>query len=375
MTNQPGKWTRRQFSQLFAATAASSLLVRGASASAVNRHEGFAFVGSSAADSQDGLVRVYRVSGATWQEVHALQAASPAHLVMHPTLPVLYVVHDVAQWDRRPRGAVSAYHFDSAAERLTHAGTQPLSLSATNPRHAVITAGAQALFVAAESGGIYNLLPIAADGTLLPVSAIRKEFGLQESDSAKTSAPRHVVLHADGSVYAADPGQETITRFATSGNAITVQHRTRVHHGAGASQLTLSSAGHVYALNSDSGAITVHSLTTEGLSSATQTIAGVGRNAAMQMHPDGRTLAVSNDEGLQILRVHPRSGRLTPLDSVRQPRLQQLQFAAVGTQVAGIQAASGKVVTHAFDAVTGELSSPRIVAQVDGSSSLLVQLS
>jgi 6-phosphogluconolactonase len=249
MTDRPGKWTRRQFSQIFAATAASSLLVRGASASPVTRNEGFAFVGSSAADPMDGTVRVYRVSGANWQEVQALQAASPAHLVMHPTVPVLYVVHDVAQWDHRPRGAVSAYRFNSATGQLTHAGTQPLSLSATNPRHAVLTAGAQALFVAAETGGIYNLLPIAADGTLQPVSAIRKECGMLDGSIAKSASPGEMVLHAEGSIYAADPGQETITRFAVSRDAITVQHRSRIHDGAGASQFAPSKAGSVYALN------------------------------------------------------------------------------------------------------------------------------
>ncbi len=375
MTNQSGRWTRRQFSQALAATAASSLLVRRASASTVNQNEGFAFVGSSASDPLDGTVRVYRVSGETWQEVHALKTASPARLVMHPGMPVLYVVHDVSEWEHRPRGAVSAYRFDALTGQLTHVGSQPLSLSATNPRHAVVLAGGQALFVAAESGGIYNVLPIAADGTLKPVSAIRKEFGLQDGDRAKTSAPGQVVLHADGTVYAADPGQETITHFAVSRNAITVQHRSRVHEGAGASQIVLSKAGRMYALNAGSGSISMHGLTAEGFSPAMQTLAGAGSEASIQMHPDGSFIAVSSHSGLQMLRVRPHDGHLVSLSGVVQPRLQQLQFALQGMHLAGICTASGEIATHSFDPATGELSSPRMAARVDGAQSLLLHLS
>lgn len=243
MTNQPEQWTRRQFSQALAATAVSATLVRKATALPVANHEGFAFVGSSTADPMDGTVRVYRASGAAWREVHAIDAAAPVHLTMHPAVPVLYVLHGVAEWDHRPRGAVSAYRFEAATGHLSHLGTQPLSLSATHPRHAVVTADGQALFVAAESGGIYNVLPIVADGSLHRVTAIRKELGMQHGSSGKTAAPGHMVLQADGSVYATDPGQGTVTRFSVSRNAITLRHRSHVCAATGASQLREADAG------------------------------------------------------------------------------------------------------------------------------------
>ena len=235
MTNPTNTWTRRQFAQVLAASAASSLLARDAAALPTERHEGFAFVGSSAPGSHGGTVRVYRTSGAAWREVHAVGAAAPAHLVMHPSLPVLYVLHDVAEWEHRPRGAVSAYRFDSATGRLTHARTQPLSLSATNPRSALVIAGGQALFVAAESGGIYNVLPIDASGNLQPVSAIRKEVGMQDEKRSSTAAPRQLVLRTSGSVFAVDPGQGTASIFTVSRDAITLQSRRRARATAPAS--------------------------------------------------------------------------------------------------------------------------------------------
>ena len=366
------KWTRRQFSQVLAAASASTLLMRTSSASLAARRHGFAFVGSSATASNEGTVRVYRVKGEDWCETHAIQAASPAHLVMHPAMPVLYVVHDVSEWDHRPRGAVSAYRFDVVTGQLTHAGTQPLSLSATNPRHAIVIAGGAGLLVAAESGGIYNVLPIGGDGTLQPASAIRKEFGLQDRGIAKTAAPRQMVMHPDGSVYAADHGQETITRFAVSLNSITPQHRSRVHAGAGPSQLAIGGSRFAYTLHFEDGSISMHSMTAQGLSPATPVFEPTGADASMQMHPDGNLMAVSSGESLQLLRVMRRTGSLALQDSVRQPRLSQMRFSGDGTQLLGIQTALGEVVVYAIDPGRSDLIAPRVVACAHGASSLLL---
>ena len=230
--NGSGKWTRRQFSQALAVTAASSLLVRKSPALPLPSRSSFAFAGFSGSEPAQGTVRVFRTCLPGWREVEAVQAASPASLVMHPAASMLYIVHDVAEWEHRPRGAVSAYRFHPGSGRLRHAGTQPLSLSATNPRQAILVAGGAALFVAAETGGIYNVLPIAADGTLQPVSAIRKEFGMEDGPTRKTSAPRHLTSLPGGDVYASDPGKETISRFTISRDAITLRDRSRMYMGA-----------------------------------------------------------------------------------------------------------------------------------------------
>ncbi len=345
------------------------MLLRTASATVPARGDGFAFVACSTADPLDGAVRVFRVHGETWRQVQAVRAASPAHLVMHPKLPVLYVVHDVAAWDHRPRGAVSAFRFNPSTGSLAHVGTQPLSLSATHPKHAVLMAGAQALFVSAESGGIYNVLPIAPDGSLGPVSAIRKEFGIGEGSSAKPSAPRRAVLHADGSVYTADPGQETVSRFEVSRNSISLQHRSRIHAGAGASDLVLSSRN-IYALNASDGSIALHGVTAQGISPAVQTIAGRHGGAAMRMHPGGRFLVTAHDDGLRVLRVHG-GGDLTLHHEVLQPSLHQVHFARGGTELIGL-GDSGGISTRSFNLSTADLGAPRVLAQADGAGSLLL---
>ena len=259
MTIQTGTWTRRQFSQVLAAAAASSVLTRASAASLAADVHDVAFVGSVTPGSAHGALRVFRRMHSAWSEVHAVEAAAPAGMILHPSAPVLYVLHDVAEWDHRPRGAVSAYHFDAATGRLNHRTTQALSLSATHPRNAVVTADGQALFVAAQAGGIYNVLPLAPDGDLQPVSAIRKEFGRQDGILATTSAPGRLVLDRDGSVYAADAGQQTVTRFAVTREAITVQHRSRLRNKVEGSQPADSALGRLYEANAAAGTLTGHS--------------------------------------------------------------------------------------------------------------------
>ena len=183
-----GTWTRRQFGQMAAAIAAGWSLPRWAhGAASVPQADGFAFAGV-VPESGDGAIHVLRVADGRLMPLSVTPSVAPGRLLMHPSLPVLYALHDVALWDYLPRGAVSAYRFDSANGSLSLMDTQSLSLAATHPRDAVVFSQGTALFVTTDAG-IYNVLPLAEDGELKPVSAIRKVIGA--GDAA-------VQLHWDG---------------------------------------------------------------------------------------------------------------------------------------------------------------------------------
>src|SRR5260370_31196564 len=137
----------------------------------------YAYVGSSPATGE-AAIRVFRTTGRQWYPVQAVAAAAPVHIEPHPSLPVLYVVHAIALSDNLPRGAVSAYLVAPFTGRLRLLNMQPLSLSATWPRHAVVTRDGARLVVASEGGGSYNLLPIARDGSLQAPESCRKQLGL-----------------------------------------------------------------------------------------------------------------------------------------------------------------------------------------------------
>ncbi len=216
MSTITGPWTRRRLGQVLAgATAAGVLLPRWSRASTPERTSlnGFGFASTGPADIY-GSLHAFRVRGGEWELLSVLLNVPPGKLLMHPSLPVLYVLHDVALWGYLPRGAVSAYRFHATEGVLTPVNTQPLSLAATHPQDGAVFSRGEALFVS-TAAGIYNVLRLTADGSLLPVSAIRKEIGL--SAASGSPAQLRVFLHPDGeTIFAVNPGQKLVNAFRTS---------------------------------------------------------------------------------------------------------------------------------------------------------------
>lgn len=328
MVIRSGTWTRRQFATTLAGSAVSSLLARRAIAQSPAGTVGFAFVGSMAPDAAGGL-RVFRVSGSRWTALGSIAAASPGHLAIHPGLPMVYAVHGLDLWEHLPRGAVSAYRFDPARGLLQPTGTQPLSLGATGPRGAAVAADGRSLFVAAERGGIYNLLPLAADGTLRPVTAIRKELGIGEGKPAKAAAPCQVVPHADGSILTVDPGQETISSFRLEEGVITLRQRVRVPLGTGSA-------------------------------------------SSLLMAPGGRFLIRAEPQSLSVLRVNRTTGELAVQSRQAHALLHSLSLTPDGRQLLGWKPSTGEIVSFPFDPVLGSLGTPQAVARVDACTSILL---
>ena len=372
MSTVPSRWTRRQFSQILAGSAAVWALPRAAAAMPLGQPSGYAVAGVLGTDASPGAIHLYRVGTTGWWPLQSIEAVNPAHLVAHPALPVLYAVHAVASWNDLPRGAVSAYRLDTVLGRLTHITTQPLSMAATHPRHAVVVADGTSLFVTAESGGISNVLPIAHDGSLRPVAAIRKHLGLQHGDRVKSAAPAHTVLHPDGTFFTADPGQETISAFEFVDGAIALQNSTRVQAGTGPSQLALSRGGHwLYAMHAGDGSISTHAVERGRISPPRQTYALARGAASMCLHPEGRSLLLSGPCGISALRIDPADGRLSLQSEAGEPNLNTLAFNADGSLVFGAQRTSGRVFSMPFHADSGEIGKAQTVAQADDAASLL----
>ena len=374
MTGNPAQWTRRQFAQ---AAAASSMLGWKAMAAAPHDPAGLAFVGSSPADSTSGAIHVFHVSGSRWTAVQTVPAAAPAHLVAHPTLLVLYAVHAVGLWNNLPRGAISAYAIVPATGRLTLLDTQPLSLSATYPRHAAVSPDGRYLLATSERGGLYNLLPIGPDGALETPSTLRKECGLDHGSFAipKIAAPTQAVFHPDGrTILTADAGQEAISTFSFDHESIRLEHRMCAHPGAGPTQMAITPTGDwLYTQHATDGSIAVHRA--RAGSDLQPTPAARARHpgpATMAMHPGGRFLVTAGAGTVTSLSIDPVRGHLSERASVRiADPLQLLTCSQDGTHLLGLAPSSGRVLRLAFDASSGALGRPSSVAQVDAASSLL----
>ncbi len=210
--NVTGAWTRRQFSRglgTIAATAAIAPRLLHATLPHEQAAHRLAFASVTQVDGT-GAIHAFHVAESVWTQLSVLPGVVPGQLLMHPSLPVLYVLHDVRVWDYLPRGAVSAFRIYAETGTLRLLNTQPLSLAAVHPRDGVVISKGRSLFVI-TAAGIYNVLPLATDGSLLPVSAIRKEVGINGEDSATSWAAR---LHPDGeTLLVTRPGQQAIGAF------------------------------------------------------------------------------------------------------------------------------------------------------------------
>lgn len=370
MTKNQG-WTRRQFSQALAVSAAASLLPRFGNATQTASLAGLAFIGSAPAEGSPGGIHVYRVSGSGWRRTQSLPAAAPGRLLLHPSLPVLYALHDVAEWNHLPRGAVSAYTIDGQGGQLVPLGTQPLSLSATHPRDAVLTADGSHLFIAAERGGMYNLLPVGANGNLLPVALIRKEFGLGDGEGAKVAAPCAIALHPDGNLLSVDHGQESLTSFQLQGSKLAVQHRERVHPGSGATQISVSACGKcIYTLDRTGRTITTYTLKGKSLVRLKDIFLEQSQAQSIVLAPGGRYLLASGEGSTTVFQIAPAIGLLSRHTQLHEIG-QRLSFATDAGHLLGLDVRTGVVRQTAFDPVHGTAASLEAVARVQNGVSLV----
>jgi 6-phosphogluconolactonase len=101
--------------------------------------------------------------------VLAAAAKNPSFLALHPTLPVMYAVSEVADANGKPTGAVLSFAIDEANGTLTPMNHQPSG--GKGPCHVSVDRSGRAVMAANYGGGSVICLGLAADGSIKPVVA------------------------------------------------------------------------------------------------------------------------------------------------------------------------------------------------------------
>jgi hypothetical protein len=243
--------TRRRFlSNLTLAAPASSRVVRALTAFTATQ---LGFAGIDAPnDPGSGRIEVYRVNEDQWLLSSSVAAAAPRALALHPTLPVLYVAHAIAEHQHRPRGAVSAFRIDTATASLSLFSHEPLTLGATLPDRIAIAPDGRHLMVASTTAAILNLFPIRNDGTLTPTASPLKlpvlsspQFYIAFHGSSSvilsmaSGRVEHLVIRPDSSLARA-PGTGLYEGTPTSDESINrLKRKLAAHSAASLVMLTL----------------------------------------------------------------------------------------------------------------------------------------
>lgn len=363
MSTQKG-WNRRQFVQLMgcstlsSAGLCSSLLPSGARSSVR-----FAYVATEGDE-----IHVYAAGSAEWTRVQTMASEKPVALVVGREGKALYAVNQVSIHNGLPMGSVEAFAIGQDG-RLTKLNRQPLSLSATMPRHAAMSPDGKSLVVAVREGGAYNVLAIAEDGSLGRVSALLKEIGVERNGVASVAQPYAVAFDTAGRVIAGDAGTGRLSVLGLTHDGLGVHTRLESKDGVAVSTVAMHPNGMaLYAMREDGIACYGYDAATGRIEGQRQHAkSACGPDAALTVHRSGKYVYVSRSEGGVTVWTADRStGRLSAagVDGATMGELRVMELAPEGTSLIAVNR-DGRVTESFIDAASGRLGAAALRAAVD----------
>jgi 6-phosphogluconolactonase len=370
------RWTRREFVRGAAGVVALPHLPQTVAASALPQQ--FAYVASG-----QGSLDVFSLRGERWKSTQRVPSRAPACILLSAAQRTLYVANEVDVHEGLPRGTVEAFHIDPFDGRLTLLDRTPLSLSATQPRHMALSPDGKLLAVAAYGGAIYNLFPIAEDGSLGQASGIFKQAGCGAHAHSQASAHPHT-LQFDASgrhLLSSDFGSDRLNVFAVEEGRLQRRSQRATGEGSGPGACALHPAGSVfYAWHELQSTLACYRY--DGVSGticdAVQRLSlPMASLHALALHPTGRMLytAQGNPNELRAWHVDAKDGRLThaqviPLEEATPTRITATPD---GESLFILDGLRGSIYKVTADRATGELHCKAEVAVVNEPKSIALK--
>jgi 6-phosphogluconolactonase len=354
-------WTRREFVRGAAGLVALPYLQ--------SPSPGFAYVASG-----EGAVHVFLVHGERWTKIQHVSSAAPACVLLSPSQRTLYVANDVEAYEGLPRGTVEGFRIDPLDGRLTLSSRRPLSLSATRPRHLALSPDGKMLAVAAYGGGIYNVFPVAGDGSLGQPPSIFKDAGSGVDPQLQGAAhPHSLVFDSSGRrLLASDFGSDRLSVFAVEDGRLQRLAQRPTGSGSGPGGTVVHPEGSlVYAWHELENTLACYRYDAmSGTLGETIQKLPFPRSSAgtLTMHPSGRMLYTAQG----VWQIDGGSGRLTRTQHLL-PNATQISAAPDGGSIYILDGGTGSIYQLAADRVTGELHSKTRVALVSEPKSIAIR--
>jgi len=307
-----------------AACAVMPRRMQASSRSIARTNPGFAFVGSAS-----GAIHVVRVEDGRLQEIQRIASRSPAHLAIHPDGKFLLAANAVHEHDGLPQATLETYSLGQRSGCLNLCSRQALSLSATDARHFAITPDGQHVAVAAYAGGLYNVLPIGADGVLGLVTSIRKEVGCGPVTTHQASAHPHTLQFDPSGQYlvGTDFGADRLNVLALIGGKLVRHAHVQLPAGAGPASVVFHPSGSFfYVAHALTGHVFCYQFqaSEKRISSTSAPVAVLPviapeTGTILAMHADGRFLYGSgpNPGFISCYAVDEQSGALAKVEEIR----------------------------------------------------------
>lgn len=331
----------------------------------------FAYVGCYTTRERHGRgqgIGVYRVDADGWAPVELVKdAPNPSWLALDRAQRVLYAAHGDGD-------TVSAFRVDATTGRLAPLGSQ--ATGGKNGVRLAVDASNRFVVVANYSSGTVAVLPIAADGSLRPLSDLAELHGTPGPHRTEQtmSHPHDVVLDPSGRfVVVPDKGLDAVFVFTLDvgrGRLVAADPPSVAsRRGAGPRHADFHpSRALLYVLNELDSTITTYRLEAprgalvplQVITTLPSSFTGDNTTSEIAVAPSGRFLYASNrgHDSIASFAVDDATGVLTALGweptQGRTPRFFALEPSGARLHVANQD--SDRIVAFAVDAASGRLT-------------------
>ena len=259
------------------------------------------------------------------------RSENPSFLALHPGGRLLYAVNELPSFRGRSTGAVSAFTVDPTTGSLTLLNQQPSE--GADPCHLAVDPEGRSVVVANYSGGSVALLPLDADGRLMPAARVRHLSGSGPNASRQQSPHAHGVFidPSKSFLLTADLGSDRLLverrDSAAGADAGATPDGVTFPPGSGPRHAAFDLSGRfLYVVNELFSTVAAFRWDAErGRLEPFQTIpavaegfSGDNKSAEIAVSPDGRFVYVSNrgDDSITVFHINPDDGRLAFLERV-----------------------------------------------------------
>ena len=306
---------------------------------------------------------------------------NPSFLALHPNGRYLYAVSEIAEFEGRKTGTVSAYSIDSASGQLSFLNLQPSH--GAIPCHLVVDRTGRTLLLANYTGGNVASFPIDSEGRLGPAASVIQHEG-SSVDPVRQTGPRAHSINLDPEnrfAVAADLGTDEVLVYRFDAGTGELEPNTppsvSVDPGGGPRHFAFHPNGRFgYVINEMGSTVTAFRYDGEkGTLEPIQTITtlpedfeGVTHTAEVRVHPSGRFLYGSNrgHDSIAIFTIDQETGRLTAQgqEPTRGKTPRNFEIDPTGTWLLAANQDSDSVVVFRIDSQTGALEANGQTADV-----------
>jgi 6-phosphogluconolactonase len=333
------------------------------------------YIGTYTGPKSQGIY-VYKFAAATGKLTPlglAAESTNPAFLAIHPNHRYLYAVNEIANYEGKKSGSVSAFSLDHQTGKLTLLNV--IASGDPGPCHLVVDQTGKFLLVANYGVGSVAAFPILADGRLGKATAFLPHTG-HSVDPKRQQAPHahSIYISSDNHfVVSADLGtdQVYVYRFDAKKGTLVPNDppSAAVPPGTGPRHFAFHPNGKfAYVIEEMGSSLTAFSYdAARGVLAPLETISTVPKDykgyndcAELYIHPSGKFLYGSNrgHDSITVFAIDAVKGTPTPIQYVptggKTPR--SFGIDPTGSYLIAANQDSNTLVVFRIDAKTGRLT-------------------